>query len=83
MADEIQNPSEEQEEFAEVAAEASAAAAELAEQGIVDMAVGADDIDYANELAGTATAEAAAPVEGASGYRETDHVKTYYKLARF
>jgi hypothetical protein len=33
--------------------------------------------------AGTATAEAAAPVEGGSGYRETDHVKTYYKLARF
>jgi ABC-type polysaccharide transport system permease subunit len=33
--------------------------------------------------AGTATAEAAAPVDGASGYRETDHVKTYYKLARF
>jgi hypothetical protein len=33
--------------------------------------------------AGSATAEAAAPVEGAAGYRETDHVKTYYKLARF
>lgn len=34
--------------------------------------------------AGSAGAEAAAaPVEGAAGYRETDHVKTYYKLAGF
>ena len=33
--------------------------------------------------AGSATAETAAPHEGAAGYRETDHVKTYYKLARF
>jgi len=24
-----------------------------------------------------------AEADGASGYRETDHVKTYYKLARF
>jgi hypothetical protein len=35
---------------------------------------------------GAATAQAAAPdrkpVKG-SGYQETDHVKTYYKLARF
>ena len=33
--------------------------------------------------AGSATAEAAKPGEGAAGYRETDHVNTYYKLARF
>jgi hypothetical protein len=36
-------------------------------------------------VTGTAAvaAEAAAPVEGSAGYQETDHVKTYYKLAAF
>jgi hypothetical protein len=33
--------------------------------------------------AGSVSAEAAAPVKGATGYQETDHVKTYYKLAAF
>ena len=33
--------------------------------------------------AGSGAAEAAVPEEGAAGYRETDHVKTYYKLASF
>jgi hypothetical protein len=33
--------------------------------------------------AGSVAAEAAVPDEGAAGYRETDHVKTYYKLASF
>jgi hypothetical protein len=33
--------------------------------------------------AGSVAAEAAVPDEGAVGYRETDHVKTYYKLASF
>jgi hypothetical protein len=33
--------------------------------------------------AGSVTAEAAGPVKGATGYQETDHVKTYYKLAAF
>lgn len=35
--------------------------------------------------AGTApeTAEAAAPSPDAAGYRETEHVKTYYATARF
>ena len=32
---------------------------------------------------GGAAQAASAPVEAGSGYRETDHVKTYYKLARF
>jgi len=31
---------------------------------------------------GTAAAEDAKPVSG-SGYRETDHVKTFYETARF
>ena len=44
MADESQNLSEGQEQ--------------LAEQGVVDMAIGADDLEYAHELADTATAEA-------------------------
>ena len=32
---------------------------------------------------GKSAAASEIPVEGATGYRETDHVKTYYKLARF
>jgi anaerobic selenocysteine-containing dehydrogenase len=32
---------------------------------------------------GEPAAAASAPEGGTSGYRETDHVKTYYKLARF
>ncbi|MGD9786011.1 MAG: twin-arginine translocation signal domain-containing protein [Hyphomicrobiaceae bacterium] len=28
-------------------------------------------------------AEAAAPADAAGGYRETDHVRRYYELARF
>jgi hypothetical protein len=32
---------------------------------------------------GTAKAAAAPDKAEGSGYRETDHVKTYYKLARF
>ena len=36
-------------------------------------------------LVASAKSAAASEVrdEGATGYRETDHVKTYYKLARF
>ena len=32
---------------------------------------------------GGAAQAVTAPVEEKTGYRETDHVKTYYKLARF
>ncbi len=32
---------------------------------------------------GKGEAEASESMETTSGYRETDHVKTYYKLARF
>lgn len=32
---------------------------------------------------GGAAQAATAPVEEGRGYRETEHVKTYYKLARF
>ncbi len=33
--------------------------------------------------AGSVAAEAATPVKGSAGYQETDHVRTYYKLAAF
>ena len=33
--------------------------------------------------AGEPAEASVAPEPGAAGYRETDHVKTYYKLARF
>ena len=33
--------------------------------------------------AGGVAQAASAPIEDGRGYRETDHVKTYYKLARF
>ncbi len=32
---------------------------------------------------GRTEAEASEAGDGSQGYRETDHVKTYYKLARF
>lgn len=34
-------------------------------------------------LGGTGPAEAAAEAAAGTGYRETEHVKTYYKLAKF
>ena len=34
-------------------------------------------------VAGDKTADAATETKSQSGYRETDHVKTYYELARF
>ncbi|MGB7204654.1 MAG: formate dehydrogenase [Anderseniella sp.] len=32
---------------------------------------------------GSVAAQAATPVAAGSGYQETDHVKTYYRLAAF
>lgn len=58
--DESKNGSEEQEELAVAAADIDAAAMDLAEQGIMDMAEGSDDLDFADDLAATAAAEAMA-----------------------